>query len=306
MSGKKNARGAFNDGSPWAELMGEVQQDPLRRQKIIGRIEAHLGAKVVTLFTAFGIPSGIISDQEAEMLENVLSAECKQEQPLVLIINSPGGMALAAERIANVCRAYSVGDCYRVIVPHMAKSAATMVCFGAAEIMMSKTAELGPVDPQVPFTDDRGNQAWISAEEYLRSYDSLMKGATGALNERLEPYLQQLQRYDSRYVEQLRSAQQLARDISVRLLKSGMLKSSSESEILTKIDMFLTQAAKSSHGRMIAAAEASTCGLTVNMIDLKSELWRDVWSLYVRSDWSVSQQYATLVESTSASVVKPR
>ena len=77
------------------------------------------------------------------MLESVLEVEHTSGR-LVLIVNSPGGQALAAERIVNVCRAYSAGD-FEVVVPHMAKSAATMICFGANRIHMSKTAQLGPV-----------------------------------------------------------------------------------------------------------------------------------------------------------------
>jgi hypothetical protein len=40
---------------------------------------------------------------------------------------------------------------FEVIVPHMAKSAATLICFGASCIHMGPTAELGPVDPQVKY-----------------------------------------------------------------------------------------------------------------------------------------------------------
>ena len=303
---KKTNGGNFAAGTPWAELNGEVQQDPTRRQKIIRRIESILSVKIVTLFTAFDSYAGMLSDSEAEMLENILSAECDDGDSLVLVINSPGGQALAAERIANICRAYSKDGQFRVIVPHMAKSAATMVCFGASEIMMSKTAELGPVDLQIMFTDDRNEKKWISADEYIRSYDNLMKEASSGNYPRIEPYIQQLNRYDSRFVEQLRSGQQLSKDISVRLLHSGMMTGTPPAEIAAKIEIFLAQSAKSAHGRMIAEAEATDCGLNIKTIDLRSELWRDVWNLYVRSDWVVQNHAAALVESNTASVLKAR
>ena len=59
---------------------------------------------------------------------------------------------MTAERIIRVCRAYSNNN-FEVLVSKMAKSAATMICFGADKIHMSKTSELGLIDPQVVVTD---------------------------------------------------------------------------------------------------------------------------------------------------------
>ena len=71
-------------------------------------------------FTSFR-GQGQIDDSDAEMLESVLNAE-HDGGPLLLVVNSPGGQALAAERIVNICRSYS-DDRFEVLVPHMAKSA---------------------------------------------------------------------------------------------------------------------------------------------------------------------------------------
>src|ERR1700693_5738970 len=98
----------------------------------------------------------------------------------------------------------------------MAKSAATMICFGAEAIHMSRTGELGPVDPQLSYRNDQGVDRQISASEYVRSYENLLEDACSGKSAKIEPYLQQLARYDSRLVEQLRSAQALSSDISVR------------------------------------------------------------------------------------------
>lgn len=301
--GPKKSR---NSHGPWNELLNEVTQSASRRQIVIRKLEEALAAKVVTFFTAFDVISGLIGDPEAEMLEHVLASECPEGQQLVLMINSPGGYAMAAERIANVCRTYSKESQFRVIVPHMAKSAATMVCFGSSEILMSPTAELGPVDPQVPFSDDRGKEQWISAQEYVRSYEDLVDNAASGKFQRIEPFLQQLNRYDSRHVEQLRSAQKLAEDISVRLLQGGMMKGKKDAAIAAAIAPFLSQQAKRAHGRMIAAQEAHKCGLNITTLDPRSELWKTIWTLYVKSDWVVRSQASALVESTTTSVTRPR
>ena len=119
--------------SPFVTVEREVGQTHDRRKGLIKKLEDHYQAKVITLFTSFKRPDVQIEDMDAEMLESVLAAEHKAGDKILLIINSPGGQALAAERIANVCRAYSTNN-FEVIVPHMAKSAATMVCFGAKKI----------------------------------------------------------------------------------------------------------------------------------------------------------------------------
>lgn len=234
------------------------------------------------------------------MLESLLSVEHDKTR-LILVLNSPGGMALAAERFVNVCRAYS-GGAFEVMVPHAAKSAATMICFGAAKIHMSMTAELGPVDPQVAYLDDQKQARWISAEEFVRAYDNLLKEAASGKAKRIEPYLQQLQRFDAREIESLRSAQALSTDISVRLLKSGMMSAVDEKEIAKKLQVFLSQTATSSHGRMITYPVALQCGLAVELIDLQSPLWEDLWELYVRSDWFVSNKCDKLIESSHSSL----
>jgi ATP-dependent protease ClpP protease subunit len=297
---KPKAKPTFGD-SPFAKVQREVHQAYDLRRPIIRKLEKHFGARVVTMFTSFQRLESQITDDDAEMLESVLSAEHEKGGKLVLVLNSAGGQALAAERIVNVCREYSDHQ-FEVAVPHMAKSAATMICFGADAIHMSKTAELGPVDPQVPMRDDIENPPWISAEEYVRSYTELLEVASSGRKKRIEPYLQQLNRYDARYIEQLRSAQRLSADISRGLLKSGMMAKQTEKVIEKKIEVFLTQAKTSAHGRMINHSAAAACGLVVKIIDLRSDLWNDLWDLFVRSDWSVSHTCSKLIESGTSSV----
>lgn len=301
MSSKRKRPISFHEDSPWVKLNDEVGQNPKARQVLIDRLQKELSARVFTLFTSFSNPNGMIADVDAEMLENILSVE-QDGSKLVLVLNSPGGQGMAAERIVNVCRSYS-GKQFEVVIPHMAKSAATMIAFGASRIHLSRTAELGPVDPQFTYHDEKGNATWISAEEYVRSYEKLLNHAVhGGLNVRIEPYLQQLQRYDARLVEQLRSAQKLSESISIRLLRASMMPTLTDDQIKANIQVFLSQEKTSAHGRMIAYDEAQTCGLTPNEIQLNSDLWNIVWELYVRSNWMVSNRCSKLIESARSSV----
>lgn len=301
MAPKAKSKGSFLKKSPWIKLQNEVNQNSAIRQKLIKTLEGHFDATVVSYFASFVHADSMLADKDAEMLENVLLAEHLYGRKLVLIMNSPGGQAMAAERIVNICRAYSGGQ-FEVVVPHMAKSAATMVCFGASTIWMSSTAELGPVDPQV-FYDLDGSPRYISAAEYINSYNSLMTMASSANTGRIEPYLQQLMRFDSRFIQQLLSWQSLAENISIRLLQTGMMNGKSDVEIKDSIDVFLSHERLNAHGRMIGAKESLNVGLNVSEIALDSDLWEIIWELYVRSDFYVSTlSSAKIIESIHTSL----
>ncbi len=66
---------------------------------------------------------------------------------LDLFLHSTGGFLEAAYKYVRICREYA--EQFSVIVPIMAKSAATAVCLGADEIIMTAISELGPLDPLI-------------------------------------------------------------------------------------------------------------------------------------------------------------
>jgi len=68
-------------------------------------------------------------------------------QRLDLLLESGGGDIDAAAKIVKLCRAHCKK--FSVLVPFLAKSAATLIAICADEVVMTKSAELGPVDPQV-------------------------------------------------------------------------------------------------------------------------------------------------------------
>lgn len=185
-----------------------------------------------------------------------------------------------------------------MIVPKMAKSAATMICFGADQILLGPTSELGPIDPQIPKRDESGRVVdYQAAHEIIEAYEELLRKAN-ATRGRVEPYLQQLARFDARDVRRIQSFQTLAADIAVKELKSGMMSKSSVSMIKTKIKPFLDPKHSISHGRPIYHGIAQQAGLNVNCLDYQGDLWKSIWSLYVRLTYTVnSRESAKVMES---------
>lgn len=240
----------------------------------------------------------MIEDDDATMIEGFIQ-KMDLKNGLVLVINSPGGIGLAAERIITICRNYSKTGEYEVIVPNKAKSAATMVCLGASLIHMGPSSELGPIDPQITIIEN-GVPKRFSVYNIVKSYDNLFRSAIRAKG-RLEPYLQQLQHYDRREIEDFQDAIALSEDIAIRSLQTGMMKRLSKQQIKNKIEIFLTPKYTKSHGRPIYREEAKKCGLKIKDMCCEDDLWNIVYELFVRTDRLVSTRLSKNVETVDKS-----
>lgn len=279
----------------------EQEQGHETRKKNFIELEKEIGRPIVTFFTSFEFPV-MIEDADADMLEGVLQ-KMDLSNGLALFISSPGGDGLAAERIINVCRTYSKTNDFWVIVPGKAKSAATMICFGASKIIMSAISELGPIDPQLT-TFEKGIVKRFSVYNIVESYDNLFREAVGTKGN-LQPYLQQLSNYDEREIKEFRVALSLSEHIAVKALASGMMKGMSEEDIKKKIEIFLTPKQTKNHGRPICKKEAERCGLNIESKDVRDKFWMLVYELYIRTSNFVSTKVAKCIESKTHSFVAP-
>lgn len=275
----------------------EQRQGHETRAKLYEDLGQLLGRPVIGYFTSFRYPV-MIDDGDASMLEGVLQ-DLDLSNGVALMISSPGGNGLAAERIINLCRNYSGTGEYQVIVPGKAKSAATMICMGASKIIMGKSAELGPIDPQ---WNPPGSDMVFSLGNVIESYDELFGQAVLATPDmRLEPYLQQLTHYDPREIRHFRSIVKLSEDIAVCALKDGMLAGKQEGEIRKCMKPFLVPDAKLAHARPIYAREATAAGLNVEVLDPKDKTWVAAYELGVRCENYVTTFASKCIESHKGS-----
>ena len=255
---------------------------------------------MLLFYTSFVYPV-IIDDHDADLIESVIQS-CDLSKGLVLVLNSPGGSGLAAERIVNVLRSYSPTG-FEVVIPRAAKSAATMIAMGATQLHMSKTSELGPVDPQIIQRQGEKSEV-LPAYVIIDAYSELMDEAAKTKGN-LHPYLQQLQKYDPAFIKDLEREMDLSEKISLNVLGTGMLSGKTEAEITTAIAKFLDPHETVSHGRALLADDAMTAGLNVKMIDFASALWRDLWSLHVRADHNTKTTSLKIVETIKHQFLVP-
>jgi hypothetical protein len=112
-----------------------------------------------------------------------------KDKGLDLILASFGGNIDSASTIASLCRG-RFGS-FRVIVPFMAKSAATLLVLAADERLLTCSAQLGPVDPQVRHPERRG--VWFPAHSIKEALDQVENTLDPlvklSMAEKLDPFL---------------------------------------------------------------------------------------------------------------------
>lgn len=272
------------------KIMAERSQLSTTRTESIREVEKYLGGRtLVTFFTSFEHPVQIDND-DCDMLQSILQ-HIDLTGGLALMIDSPGGDGLAAERAVNICRAYSGTKDYWAIVPGRAKSAATIIAMGASKILMGAPSELGPVDPQI-IRREEGVWRYFSAYSLVAGYESLFNSAVRSKGN-MEPFVLQLRKYDVREINKYRDQIKLAEDIAVKILRSGTMKGQTDAAIRKKIGIFLDPSKGTiSHGRSINSEEADGAGLTVEVMDVHSPQWIATYELYARTEMFVSSQYA--------------
>ena len=104
---------------------------------------------------------------------------------LTVLLDSPGGDIESAYRMLLALRG-KAGD-IEVLVPGMAKSAATFFCLGADSIHMGRYGELGPLDPQI--LDRSGSEIRVSSLETFKALEHLIDYSMNSLDTIIETLL---------------------------------------------------------------------------------------------------------------------
>jgi ClpP class serine protease len=123
------------------------------RSRVMRRIEQSRGSRVISLvhrqetMSFLGIPVfRYIDVDDSEQLMRAIDLTDPQV-PIDLILHTPGGLVLASSQIARAIARHP--GKVTVFVPHYAMSGGTLIALAADEIVMSRHAVLGPVDPQI-------------------------------------------------------------------------------------------------------------------------------------------------------------
>jgi ClpP class serine protease len=149
----------FNDIF-WLFFMFTALQ-PLLRQRMlevmrtrkIAQLERQRNSRVILLvhrqetmrLLGFPLARYIDINDSEDVLRAIQMTD--DEIPLDIVLHTPGGLVLAALQIAWAIHEHK--GKVTVFVPHYAMSGGTLIALAAEEIVMSKHAVLGPIDPQL-------------------------------------------------------------------------------------------------------------------------------------------------------------
>lgn len=106
---------------------------------------------------------------------------CKKSfKTIDVVLQTPGGDINAAFLITKVLRKHA--DKVNIIVPLYAKSAGTLMCLGADQILLTDLSELGPLDTQIYEEQDGGEFRYISALNGFKALEEIRLHAIESLD----------------------------------------------------------------------------------------------------------------------------
>ena len=215
-----------------------------------------------------------ITDEDVQgFMEVIHGLDIKKH--LDIILHSPGGSPGAAESLVLYLR--SKFKHIRVIIPHGAMSAATMIACAADEIIMGKHSYLGPVDPQIILETERGYRAvpaYAIIEQFNKAKEECRKDISN-----LPAWLPTLSQYHPGLLAECQNAIDLSKELVEKWLGAYMLKGNTKKakEIAKKLS---DHKYFKSHDRRINYEEAKKLGLKVSMLEDDQKLQDIVLSLF--------------------------
>ncbi|NYJ05141.1 SDH family Clp fold serine proteinase [Petropleomorpha daqingensis] len=201
--------------------------------------------------------------------------DANPDEDLHLLLDSPGGSADVALRLLRSAQA----RCREltVIVPDQAKSAATLICLGAHQLLLGPTSDLGPVDPQFQAADG----SLISAKNIIAAWDSALEYVRGeAAASSLVEHM--LRGYDLLDVQTAKSAlNDTERQMRTALAACSGRDAAQVDELFRNLVGPLKDA-PDSHAAVFTAEEAQACGLPVTFATAGDRRWSYAWQLWAR------------------------
>lgn len=262
-----------------------------RRRKLIREIEAATGRTLLCY-----VSRGPITTSDTYDLIRLLDM-IESGKPITLLVDSPGGLIDAAEKMVHLLREAcgspsSPGGHLEVVVPHQAKSAATLIALGADRILMSDSSELGPIDPQIPYAS-----GMVPAFVLLRAYKEAERRCAEHTDN--PAFADAFRSFNPVLVTRAKQAVSRARTCAENLLKRQGGNYTAAPDILMDVDRF------PSHSQMIDWRTATDIGIPqVEHLDRQSELWQRYWRLY-RHLSLVCGAGGRVLESRHLTILKP-
>lgn len=260
----------------WSDILNEVNSNngdiTIVKNKYLKELANYTQRNVIAYYSGWlkQIPSVSnydINDDDMNGFMNCVNG-LDYSRGLDLILHTPGGSPTAAESIVNYLRSKFKDD-IRVIVPHMAMSAGTMIACSAQCIIMGKQSSLGPIDPQF-----NGIPAYNIIAEFNEAKKDLSKNPNNA-----QYWAIKLQQYPAAFLKTASDAIDLSNELLKNWLKTCMLKHNNKkvNSILKKLN---EHKVSKSHGRHFNYEYCKSIGLNIELMENDDKLQDSVLSVH--------------------------
>ncbi len=236
----------------------------ITHRNLICYISAWLQSSVIN-------PEFQINDNDMNGLMNAVSGIEDRSKGLDLVLHTPGGIVTATESIVNYLRKMFNMD-IRVIVPHMAMSAGTMIACSSKEIIMGKESSLGPIDPQYHN---------VPAQGVLKEFERAMDETIATPNRSLI-WKEIISQYRPSFVGECDNVVKMSYGLVKGWLLECMFKRSprKNERVKTILDELSNHDASKVHDRHYDFVKCKRLGLRVTALEADQELQEAVLSLY--------------------------
>ena len=267
--------------------------DLYARQELLRQYEDQFSCRLVVMIASPIFPNSVTLFEE-------LIYDADPEQNLHLLLHSPGGDGEVAIRIVRA--AQSRCKELTVIVPDMAKSAATLLSLGAQNILMGPASDLGPIDPQIWLSD----QSLVAAKDIIAAVDNAAEKVKDS-PETYPVHASLLNDITSLMLQQAHSALERTSDQLEEALKSNPDRKPEEIEALKQNLEGLMIKRPATHTALFSADDAQKAGLPVVKADPSKRQWQLVWRLWAKyfALDQLRQRYYGIYESARVSQIAP-
>lgn len=275
----------------WGELLnqiralqaqGNVNALDIVRRDALSDLSSYTGRNVILYASAHlqkqGVPPELLSitNEDIEGFMEVMHGLSGDK--LDIIIHSPGGRVEATEAIVKYVR--SKFSDIRIIVPHEAMSAATMLACAGDRVVMGRHSFMGPIDPQFLLTTSLGAQS-VPAQAILDQFDRAKRECLQDRNN-LAVWVPSLQQYGPALLQQCENALALSKKLVAGWLSQWMFKKSKKrKEYAEEIANRLADHKELlTHGRPLDRKFLKNLRMKVDFLELDQQLQDKVLTAY--------------------------
>jgi ATP-dependent protease ClpP protease subunit len=277
-----------------------------KRRAVLAELQEMLDAPVISYMANISHPHSAMYQPDVDAMVNFIQYYSKKAERIYLIIESPGGDVNVAVKLVKILRAVFPKG-FSVIVPSVAKSAATMLVLGADEIVVGSSSELGLIDPQIIVFTGNPQQpfAVISARFIVRFIENAKREISGNLN-LVNVYYPLLQQLRPDLIEMAQEAIEMSKEYAKELLRQGLMKGASDDEINKVVDYLSGEGLPALHESPITYDKIKDLGMNVVYWDQDDPRWIKVLEYYfrVKAFFQINPNVTKIIETPNESMIQ--